>query len=138
MTEDEFRRLAATYGGDLARWPTAACGEAAALVRRAPHLEQLLRTELAFDERLRASAPLVAPARVEAAMRAVSGAIVRTASPAVLPAQDRGWQYARLAFLGCALLGFVIGMQSPAKLFNVTSPQDIIAVLTGGEDAALF
>lgn len=137
MTESEFKRLASTYGGDLARWPPASRAAAGVLLRSALHLERLLRAERALDTHLQASAPLVNPARAEAAMAAVTAAI-GSMPPVVPPSQERGWRSAQLAFLGCALLGFALGLWSPVTLFSTVKQQDIIAVLTGDKDAAIF
>jgi hypothetical protein len=77
MTEEEFERLTAAYGGDLERWPKhLRCG-AAELARRAPRPGKLLQAEYAFDERLRAAVPEVPLERVDTAMAAVAGAIAR-------------------------------------------------------------
>ena len=137
MTENEFRQLASTYGGDLARWPAPLRGEAAVLVRHAPHLGAVLRAELAFDERIRPEAPAVTSARADAVMAAVAGAIVRLEVP-VLPSQDGGWRHVRLAFAVCALLGFVLGLAMPARLFQVSAPPDAIALLAGDDELGLL
>lgn len=138
MTEDEFRRLASTYGGDLARWPTTSQAKAAALSQRLPELALVLRAELALDARLEAAAPEVAADRTEALMRAVAEAVTpstRPATPAVLTSGRR-----RLGFclLACATLGFALGLSNSAIQRHVAKPQYAISVLIGGEAAAFF
>ena len=51
MAEDQFRRLAATHGGDLAGWPRGTRAPARALLRRRPELVGVLADQLAMAER---------------------------------------------------------------------------------------
>jgi hypothetical protein len=130
MTEEEFKRLAAAYGGDLARWPEHLRSEAAAAARHVPHLGSLLQREYAFDECLHAAAPEVMAERADAAIAAVAGAIARQQGAAGY--RSRLWRAAPLAFAVCAVLGFTLGFAMSSMVSPETPPQDAIAFLAGG------
>lgn len=131
MTEDEFTRLAQTYGGDLARWPVPTRSEAAALARRSPRLGAVLQAELAFDGLLSTAVPGVTAERADAAMTAVAGAIGRSQVAA-----SANWHLLRraapLGFAACALLGFALGFAASADLLQPNPAQETIALLAGG------
>jgi len=54
MTPKEFRKLVATYGSDLARWPGDQRAQAQALTRATPELRALLAEAAQLDQALRA------------------------------------------------------------------------------------
>jgi hypothetical protein len=140
MTEAEFRRLAATYGGDLERWPAPSQAEAVRLIRGAPHLAAVLETEWAFDCRLRALAPRGTDERMEAI---VAHVMKRAAQPPFPPPDAAnhsraGWGHMSLALLACALLGFVLGLRSPAHNSVAAKARDVISAFIDGEAATFF
>lgn len=65
MTLDQFRQLAETWGGDVARWPPATQAEARAIAAQ-PEGRAMLSEQAAFDDLLSA-APDVASARADRA-----------------------------------------------------------------------
>jgi hypothetical protein len=141
MTEAEFRRLAAAYGGDLGRWPAPSQAEAAGLIRRAPHLAAVLEAEWAFDSRLQGQAPKVTAERMDAAIAHMMEQAMRPPFPLPSGGGDRPsprWGQVSLALFACALLGFVLGLRSPAHNRAVAKARDVIGVLIDGETATFF
>jgi hypothetical protein len=137
MTEGEFRRLAAAYGGDLARWPELRREEAAALMRRAPQLGAVLHAELAFDERVRTAAPDVTWQRADAVMEGVAGAIARSQGAAA-SRQPQLRRAVPFAFAVCALAGFALGFLVSSGIFQADPPQDVFAFLAADGGAPAF
>ena len=112
MTLDQFRMLAETWGGDIARWPPAT-REAARLVAAGEEGRRMLAAQAWLDQAL-AKAPAIAPDR---AARASLAVLQRLAAEPRLPWYRRWLRPAPLvpaASLACsAALGLWLGGVMP-------------------------
>jgi hypothetical protein len=130
MTEDEFRRLASTYGGDLGRWPASLQREAAALAGVLQYNREL-QAELAFDERIDAIAPDVSMARADVVAAAVARTIARSR-------EIMAWRALIPAAFALSLLGFVVGLAVSPAFIQASQPQDTIVLLLSGANELGF
>ncbi len=113
MTENDFRSLAETWGGDLDRWPRDRQADARTLLARSPAARQMLAEAAALDAFIAAAPPVpVSPVMRDAVLALPRGA-----------RQERrasgGWRFdfsmvlPRFAGLAAAaVLGFYIGTTS--------------------------
>jgi len=121
MTLDEFRRLAETWGGDIARWPEPERREAEALARD-PAAAAILAEASRLDRLATRAAPEVSERRAGDAMAAVTMRLAAerqaTATPQRLFALPR-WLAPATALACAAVLGVFIGLVYPAISPNV-------------------
>jgi hypothetical protein len=113
MTETEFRRLAAAYGADVARWPDRARARAEVVAGEA-WAAAILNEAAAFDDLLRPPQPAIEAHRVD---RAIAGVNARIASEQA-PAGRFAWMW-RLAdplpgMAAAGLIGAVLGFSGVA------------------------
>jgi hypothetical protein len=124
MTLDEFRRLAETWGGDIARWP-AATRRAAQAVAATEQGAAILRTASEFDALL-AAPPEVAPAR---SGRAALAALQRIAADEARPPWYRRLlQPASLLPAGSLACSALVGLWLAVALPYHPSQQALAAV----------
>lgn len=125
MTLDEFKRLAETWGGDIARWPADRRAAAAALAER-PAAAALLAEATHMDGLLSRTAPQVADDRAGRASYAVIARLAAQTAPR--PA----WTWPRwlmpVALACAALIGLYLGLAYP--IADPNAPQDGRALLT--------
>lgn len=113
MTENDFRSLAETWGGDLDRWPRDRQAEARRLLERSGEARRLLADAAALDALIASAAPVTLdPAVIDKVMALPRG--VRQERKA-----SAGWRFdfsmvlPRFAGLAAAaVLGFYIGTTS--------------------------
>jgi anti-sigma-K factor RskA len=111
MTEDEFRRLAASYGADITRWPARHQAAARALAGTGdPRAQAPLRQEAALDALLARARPQVEVGQAE---RVIAAVLRDTARGAAVPRRLSwrtvfGWRPS-LALAAMTVLGLCIG-----------------------------
>jgi hypothetical protein len=117
MTLEEFRRLADTWGGDIARWPEPLRGEAATLAHD-PAAAEILAKARRLDRLATGSAPAVTERRAAAAMAAVAMRLAaerqQETARQLLPAGLLRWLAPTAALAGAAAFGIALGMVYPA------------------------
>lgn len=119
LTMAAFRRLAAAYGADLARWPEAQREEAQALLAHMPEAQNWLRREAGLDAAL-ARLALPAPGEADLA-RLRAGVAARLATPpqrrSWIPALPR-WSWLTAGAGSAVAAGLMVGLLSAAPPAN--------------------
>jgi len=134
MTLEEFKRLAETWGGDMARWPEASRAAAEALAQTAD-ARQILEDARQLDRLIDAAAPEISEDRVS---RAIGAVTIRLAAPerprfALLPLTR--WLVPATSFACAAAVGASFAFIQP---LNIGRPQSDGAILTLLLDSALL
>lgn len=131
MRLDEFRDLAARYGGEIGRWPERHRPEARALAATSPAAAATLADAQALDRLIVSVRPQVLPERVDRAM----GAVVRRIA---VPAQPSWWQRIvpilapATSFACAAALGVVLGLAQPVSPAGHGGAEALVAIVLDG------
>jgi hypothetical protein len=110
LTLAAFRRLAGTYGADLARWPEAQRAEAEALLTTSPAAREILQKAAALDTALDSLALPEPDAEDLARLRA--GVAARLSAPVLrsrLPPLPR-WSWLTAGASGAVAAGLMVGL----------------------------
>jgi hypothetical protein len=113
MTLEEFRRLAAAWGGDVERWPAAARADAARLVERSAEAAALVADAGRLDSVLVAARPSIADERTERLIGRVATAVAAASAQAPRPGLLRRWLMPATSFASAALVGIGLGFGLP-------------------------
>ncbi len=108
MTETEFRRLAQTYGAEIARWPDHVRAPAEAVSGKA-WAAAILHEAAALDDLLSLPDPVVDPRRGDHAIAAVNVRIAAGIEPVHRFAWWRGFAGPPLGMAAAGLTGAVLG-----------------------------
>lgn len=110
MTIDRLGRLLEAYGGDFARWPAEARGEAQALLSASAEAREMLEDALRLDEALAVVRPPRPDAAVAARLRGLIGGASDIPAPAPsVAAHILTRPLAGLALAASLLLGVTVG-----------------------------
>jgi hypothetical protein len=140
MTLDEFKALAETWGGDIARWPERTRGEAGTLAQT-PVAHEVLEEARRLDRLIAGAAPDIDDDRVNRAMFHVATTLA--AAPVPAPARSRftrvpltRWLAPAASFACAAIVGASLAFVHP--LTPGRPPANAGSVLTLLLDAALL
>lgn len=131
MRLDEFRDLAARFGGDIERWPERERAAARALLEASSAATTVLSQARDLDRLIEAVRPEVSAARVE---RAIGGVARRLAAPV----RSSWWQrFAPLlapatSFACAAAIGIALGLTQPAHLPTEAGADALVALILDG------
>jgi hypothetical protein len=138
MTIDEFRQLAQTWGGDIARWPPHRRTEAGAIARM-PAEAAILEEARRLDRLIAAAAPEIATARIDRAAFGVAMAIA--ADGARLPAPRlvrsrlvRRWLVPAASIACAAVVGVSLGVTYPlSSLRRAADATTVLSAILDGD-----
>jgi hypothetical protein len=143
MTIDEFRQLAQTWGGDIARWPPPRRTEAEAIARM-PAEAAILEEARRLDRLIAASAPEIATDRIDRAVFGVALAIAADGARPPAPRLARSrlarsrlarWWLAPAAGMACAaVVGVSLGVTYPlSSLRPAAEATNVLSVILDGD-----
>jgi hypothetical protein len=138
MTIDEFRQLAQTWGGDIARWPSHRRTEAEAIARM-PAEAAILEEERRLDRLIAASAPEIATDRIDRAVFGVALAIAadgaRPPAPRLARPRLARWWLVPAAGMACAaIVGVSLGVTYPlSSLRPAAEATNVLSVILDGD-----
>jgi hypothetical protein len=140
MTRDEFKVLAETWGGDIARWPEPMRAQATVLAQT-PAARAILDEARELDRLIAGGAPDIEDDRVNRAMFQVATTLA--AAPVAAPARSRfarvpltRWLAPAASFACAAIIGASLAFVHPLPLAR--SPSDSGTMLTLLLDSALL
>lgn len=121
MDEARFKALAASYGGDLARWPRGSKAAARLLLRQKPDLVGVLAAATEIDQVLDNSSPTPASRDLRKAIRAqtsrVQSPVPRVAPPEMSARARQGTRPLGLT----AMADLVSGLLRPGRIWQPAS-----------------
>lgn len=127
MRMEDFRELADTWGGDIARWPEHQRAAARALAETAEGREVLARAQ-AFDTLL-ATPPAVDPARARRVAHAVTLQVAAMEQPRAAPWWRREWLLPAAGVACSGLVGVMMALTLPAAPADEPEPQNALAMI---------
>jgi hypothetical protein len=117
MTMQEFERLARTWGGDIARWPSDRRLQAEAL-SASPEAQAALEEARRFDAQIAGAAPEIAAERVGQVMFGVVNAIGAGRRPIRTAMFPLRWLMPATGFACAAFIGVSLALTHPVDLMR--------------------